>query len=114
MPQVETTEIRSVTIPDGQTVSGAASLEGDTLVGLILDAALDSTSLSFQVSDAVGGTYLALYDDAGNAIAATVAASRAVSLAPAEFSGWRFIKVVGGSAQSGADTIIKLVTRPVA
>lgn len=113
MPQFETVEFRTATIADGATVSGAVSLEGDTLVGLITDAAMDSTAMTFQVSDAVDGTYVALYAPGGSAVSATIAASRAIYLDPTIFGGWRFLKVVGGSAQSGAATTVTLVTRPL-
>lgn len=113
MPQVETVELHTVTIADEATTSDAASLVGDTLVGLITDAAIDSTAITFTVSTTVDGTYVPLHAPGGSAVSVTVAASRAIYLDPLIFGPWRFIKLVGGTAQDGADTVVTLLTRPL-
>ncbi len=103
----------TATIADGQSLSGEVDLGGHALVGLVIPSGWQTaTSITFQVASATGGTFVNLYDDAGNEVTVTVAASRGVgcdavagALAP-----WRFIKVRSGTsgsavAQAGGDTI---------
>lgn len=113
MPQTETAQLRTVTIADTEDTSDAVYLEGDTLVGLITDAELDGTAITFEVSNAIDGTYVPLHAPGGTEVSVTVAASRAVYLDPTIFGGWRFVRLVSGSAQDGADTTITLVAMPL-
>ena len=101
----------SVVIANGQTVSEAAPFYGLRLVGLITPAALTGTSVTFQGS-VDGVTYVPIYDSAGVAITATVSTSRWTVLDPADFAGMAYIKVVSGSAEGAARTIV-LIARPV-
>ena len=100
-----------VTIASSGTVSTAANLLGMRLVGIVTPAALTGTALTFQGS-ADGSTYTALYDTAGDAVGATVAADRWVVLDPADFAGIPYIKAVSGSAEA-AERTITLIVRPV-
>jgi hypothetical protein len=102
-----------VTIANGATVSGAADLKGTRLVGVGLPASLTSTAMTIQGS--IDGTNYALINLPGGALSLTVASSRFVGLTAdmqAALRGFRYIKVVGGSAESGAK-IITLVSMPV-
>lgn len=101
---------QKVTILSGQTVSDAKDLANTTLCGIETPAALTSTAITFQGSND-GTTYVPIKDSvSGAAISVTVTTSSGYSLNPSQFAGWRFIKVVGGSAE-GADRIIKLCVR---
>lgn len=104
-------KISTVTIANGQTVSGAADLDGCHLFAIQTPAALTGVAFTFQVADTLAGTYAALYDDAGVAVSVTVAASRVIYLDPTIFAGFQFVKVVSGSAE-GASRVITLFSRP--
>jgi len=105
--------LSTVTIANGQTVSDALDLSraGFSLVGIVTPAALTGATFTFQAS-ADGVTYNAVYDKTGALVSVTVAASRYVVLAPADFAGIAYLKVVSGSTEGGARTI-GLVARPV-
>jgi hypothetical protein len=62
-----------------------------------------------------GTTYVPLYDTDGQvSIANTEAvASRAISLDPATFLGWRYVKIATAAAQTTTDTTITLVGRAI-
>ena len=112
MAITETAGSTTATIAEGDTVSGAVSLVGVTILGLITPAALTGTALTFQVSASAAGAYVPLHDATGAAVSVTVAASRAYYLSPAIFAVWRAVKVVSGSAEA-ADRTITLLTGPV-
>lgn len=112
MPVYETTSTTTAAIANGATTSGAVSLEGVTILGIIMPATFTGTALTFQVCDTSGGTYVALYDSTNAAVSVTVGTSRAYYLDPAIFAAWRFVKVVSGSTEGGARSIT-LLTRPV-
>lgn len=111
----------TVTIANGAALSGAADLLGNSLVGVQMPSTWTAASLSFDVS-IDGSTYTALYI-VNSSMAATEyaitspAASYGISLDPAIFAGWRFVKVRSGTSgspvnQGGARTMT-LVVRPV-
>ena len=102
----------TVVIADSATVSSAADLNGTTLVGIDIPAGFDGTAMTFQVSsDGVTYyTYKKLAD--GLAVTAVVGANASYATVPTDFAGYRFIKLVAGTAQTGAITIT-LKTIPV-
>lgn len=93
---------QSVTILDSATESSTADLHGCTLVGLVLPAGLEGTSMTFKSSDSLDGTYYGIFDQAGNAASFTVAASRYVSFDLDVFKAVRYLKVVAGTSQTGS------------
>lgn len=111
----------TVTIAQGAALSGAVDLYGCSLVGIQMPATWTAASLSFDVS-IDGTTYTALYT-VSSALAATEyaitspAASYGISLDPAIFAGWRFLKVRSGTAAAtvnqAAARVITLIVRPV-
>ena len=101
----------TVTIADGATVSSAADMNGTGLVGITIPSTYDGTAMTFKVSSD-GTNYFDFYNGAGTLAAYVVAASRAIGVAPADFAGWRFLKLVAGTAQTG-DTVITLQTLPL-
>lgn len=102
----------SVTITSGQTVSAAIDLLGQVLCQIQIPAAFTGTTLTFQSSHD-DSTYQALYNSGNIALSITVAAGRNYNIAPPDFAGCRFLKLVSGSAE-GADRAIRLITRQVA
>lgn len=104
-----------VVIADGETTSDAVDLLGTSLLAFITDAALDGTAFTFAVSDELSGAYVPLKDmSTGVALAAIVGTSSQYATNPADFASVRFLKIVSGTAQSGADTTIKIVNRRLA
>lgn len=101
----------TVTIADGATESSAADLQGTSLVGMVIPAAFDGASMTFKVSSD-GTTYQTFKNLAGTTATAVVAASNSYGIVPADFAGWRFIKLVADTAQTGA-TVITLQTLPL-
>ena len=102
----------AATVATGQTTSSEVDIADCLLLGVILPAEFDGTTLGFTVSTTTGGTFYTLRDGAGAAaVSYTVAASSYVALDPGLFAGVRYVKIVLGS-QTGA-TAAKLVCRPL-
>lgn len=95
-----------ITIANSTTVSAAVDLAGTTLHGLILPAALTGVAMTFQMSDTLAGTYVAVQNLSGASHSVTVAASKFVPVDPNIFAGIRFLKLVSGSAEAADRTII--------
>ena len=103
---------RPVTIAVGETISTAVDVYGTCIGALITDANLTGTALTFLCSDSLNGTYLSYKDlKTGAAAAAVVTTSGYYATAPIDFSFVRFIKVVSGTIQATADSVVTLVTR---
>lgn len=107
---------KPATIANGQTVGAVVDLRGQRLVGIKTPADLTGTTLTWQVSEAVDGTFYAAYHLSTLAVTATVlttvADDKYIALpfdkAPANC----FLKLVSGSAE-GADRTFYLFTEPV-
>lgn len=101
--------LNSVTIASSGTTSGAIDLQGLVLCQIIMPAAFTGTGLTFSSSwDDV--TYQVLYNSSNSALSLTVTASRNYDLAPQDFCGCRFLKLISGSTELG-NRVIGLVTR---
>lgn len=102
-------------IANGATASSACDLGlldgGQGLAGFVLPATFTGTAITFQVS-VDDSTYQALYN--GNTqLSITVAQGRSYGLTAdnrALLFGWRFVKLVSGSAEGG-ERSIKLLVR---
>lgn len=101
-------DTQTATIASGATASGAVDARGASGGGYALPSTFDGTTLTFTVCSTSGGTYQTLYDQYGNALSVTVAASRSYPL-PQELFGWPYFKFVAGTSQSTTDTIITVV-----
>lgn len=105
----------SVVIADGASLSGAGVLVG-TPVALILDAALDTQTLTFQGSSD-GANYQNMYDAAGSELSAAGVASRRIVLNPVDFVNCTHLKVrsglSGAPANQGGATTVTIVCRAV-
>lgn len=96
-----------VTIASSETTSGVADFGDLTLSGITLPA-MTGTSVTFQVS-ADGTNFYTLHDSTKTALSVTCdGTARAFYLEPTKFAGYRWIKVVSGSAE-GAERTIKLI-----
>lgn len=106
---------QTAVIANGATVSSSCDLGlldgGQGLAGFVLPATFTGTAIKFQVS-VDDSTYQALYN--GNTeLSITVAQGRSYGLTAdnrALLFGWRFVKLVSGSAEGG-ERSIKLLVR---
>ena len=104
-----------VVIANGATTSNAVDLLGTSLGALITDAALNGTSFTFLASNDKDVGYLPIHRLVDGAIlTAVVGTSRYNPTNPTDFAFVRFLRIVSGTAQSGAATTIKLVNRRLA
>lgn len=119
---------KDVTISDGSSLSGAAKLDGMLLIGLRTDSAWDSNVITFQVGvsndvggiDETGTSFLDVYEQDGTEAQAgsssSITADSHVTLDPALFAGFEYVKVrsgTSGSAQNqSGDTVVTLVLTP--
>lgn len=99
----------SVSIANGASLSGALNLGTYRLAGIVIPAAFDGTSLTFQVS-LDNETYVNLYKEDGTEYTLTVSTSRGVAVDLSVFAGWPYIKIRSGtsgaaSVQSAARTV---------
>ena len=108
------TVTHTAVIPISDTVSNACDLgnvgPSEGLAGFVLPAEFTGTAIKFQVS-ADDVTYRALYN-AGTELSITVAQARAQGLTAdqrALLFGWRFVKLVSGSAEAAERSIQVLV-----
>lgn len=98
-------------IANGETVSSAVDLHGMVLCGLYVPASMTGTALKFHACPTVDGTYVVVKGTDGNEVSVTVSDDHYCRLDPKDFDGIRFLKIVSGSAETGAKTIT-LAARP--
>lgn len=97
---------RSVVIANGQQSSGAIDCGGMALCGILFPAAFTGTALTFEVSDAIDGTFVPLKSTtSGSALSYTVAQATYGAIDPKDFQGVRFLKVKSGSSEGAARTL---------
>ena len=103
---------KTVTIADGQTTSpavdtGLLTTHSKTqLVGITFPASMTSTSMTFERATTEAGTYTPLREVGGAArYPVTVTSGETVTLDPRVFICAPYIKLVGGSSETGAKVI---------
>jgi len=102
----------TATIAISGTVSSVVDCtDGRTAFAIITPAALTGTAMTFQASHD-GVTYTPITDTAGAAVSITVAASRYIPIASANFAGVRYLKIVSGTTEVAARAII-VMRRPL-
>lgn len=100
-----------VTIANGGTASTAVDLKGCTLCGFSTPASLTGTAMTFQTT-LDGTNWLTIKDSAGADVSFVVESSKYYVVSPANFAGIRDLRLVSGSAETGAK-IINLFLRQV-
>jgi hypothetical protein len=104
-------------IAGGQSVSGAVSLGGLRLFGLVMPSAWTAAGVTFQMSPDGGATWNNVYDVNGNEITVTAGTSRFIALDPANFAAVPMLKLRSGTSgtpvNQGADRTIQLVLRAI-
>ena len=103
---------RTPVISNGTTTSNAVDLLGQVLVQIQIPAAFTGTAISFQSSHD-DTTYQALYNDSNTQLSITVGAGRNYNIAPTDFAGCRYLKIVS-NASEGSDRSIRLILRECA
>lgn len=98
----------TITIANGEATSTAFDARGFATFGIVLPASFTGTSLTFQVSHD-NSTFQALHNTAGNAVSQTVAQGKSYIL-PAELAPWRYFKVVSGSNEAAARTLVVMAS----
>lgn len=111
-----TINYETVTIASGASLSGALNIASRNFFGIIMPSSWTSASLTFQGSFD-GTTYYNLYDEGGNEVTFTVAASRYVIIStPAKFLGLKKLKIRSGTSGSavnqGGDRTIGVIVIP--
>lgn len=95
---------KSVTIANGVQVSSVIDQSSMTLIGVKVPSAFTGTTITFQMCDTSGGTYVDVYNSAGQ-VSYTVAPSRYVAINPADLQGCAFLKIKSGTAEGAARTL---------
>lgn len=101
---------QTLTIANGQTTTTAFTASNFVAFGLQMPAAFTGTTITFTVSADDDTTYQALYDVNNVQVSMTVAASRSYDL-PAELASWDHFKIVSGSAEGAARSLIVIGKR---
>jgi len=100
-----------VDISEDDDLSTEVDLGGYALMGLIIPT-IDSANLTFEVSDATGGTFSTLKDKGGTAVTVTAGtggfAVSADDLAP--LAAYRYVKVATSATQT-ADRTFKFILK---
>lgn len=102
----------SVTIATSGTISGAITLNGNNLVGLLIPSTWDGGNITIMGCDTVGGTYVDIYDSNGNIATVTVGGvSRIVGLTGSimqAVANVPFIQLKSASAVAATRSIVVL------
>lgn len=92
-------------IASSGTTGANIDLAGTRMCGFVLGAAWTAGTLSWEVS-LDGTTWVPLYNPVDNTLLSyQVAASRAYSVDPAMYAGWRWLRPKSSVAQTGGATI---------
>lgn len=93
-------------IATSETESTALTMGGFALCGILLRG-FTGTTITFEVCDTVGGTYVPLKSTtSGTSLSYTVAANTYVAIDPKDFDGVQFLKIVSGSSEGSARTLL--------
>lgn len=101
---------KQVVISAAGTKTPAFDLGGLTLVGIILPV-MTGTALTFEISDALAGTYVPVKSTtSGSALSYTIASSTYAAIDPNAVMGLNFGKLVSGTTEV-ADRTITLILK---
>jgi hypothetical protein len=100
---------RQVTVSVGQTISNLVDLKGETVIGVYVPAGFSGTVISFQASPD-GTNFFTVNDETGVALSVTVVAGTFVKIDPSYLAGIRYLKLVSGTIQASADSVLTLAT----
>lgn len=96
-----------VVIANAGQESAAIDCGGFALCGILLPASFTGTALTFEVSNTIDGTFVALKSTlSGTALSYTVAQGTYAAIDPKDFQGVRFLKIKSGSTEGADRTLI--------
>lgn len=102
-----------LSIANGDQESSAIDCQGFVLCGIFFPAAFTGTTLTFEISDLLAGTYVPLKNTtSGTSLSYTIAQGTFAAIDPKDFQGVRFLKVKSGSAE-GASRTLKCAMRGI-
>lgn len=106
----------TATIANGESLSGAVDLNGESLWGIIMPSAWTTAVITFSVSND-NVTYYPLRYNGSEHQQAEAAASVAITIDPVILNPGRYVKVRSGTSASavaqGAERVITLLTKPL-
>lgn len=110
-------EAKNVSIAFSASLSGELNAEGLCLSGVIMPSEWTTANLTFQASNASGGTYRSVYDNGGTEVNITASAARTIVFTAADkeaLEPLQYLKFRSGTAgtavrQSGDRTLIALL-----
>ena len=105
--------VREATIAVDTTTSNEIDTEGYPVLGFDIPSTFNGVALAIHACAVSGGTFKALYDSDGNAIALVVAASRCVGLTGVDaqaVAAFRYLKLVADT-QTTTATVIPVVLK---
>jgi hypothetical protein len=93
---------QTVNIANAGSLSPEVDTTGRSLAAIIMPSAWTAAVLTFQGSNASGGTFADVYDDQGNEVTVQAAASRAIGLDAVSLAlaPYRYLKVRSGTGAS--------------
>jgi hypothetical protein len=112
-----TWDVVPATISSGTALSSMIDLKGLRLFAVGMPSSWTTANLTFQVSPDGGTTWFELYDQNGNEITATAAASNGIVLSPSQFSAFEYLRIRSGTAalpvNQMANATLQLILRAV-
>jgi hypothetical protein len=106
----------TVTVANGASLSGAASLKELKVLAFVTDAAWDTNAVTFQGSFD-GTNFFNLWNDSAEYSIAAVPASTLVAINPVNFMGLHSVKVRSGTSAAAVNqvgaTVVTLIVSPM-
>ena len=100
---------QEITIDSGSVTSSAVTLHGTMLVGMILPAGFQGSTVSMQGSiDA--STYYNLYSAGGTQLQTSAGASRYIYFAPTDWVGVPYVRAIAAATQTASRTVTMVST----
>jgi hypothetical protein len=102
---LQTAQVNTVTIAASAALSGAIDFRRFSRMEVHMPSAWTAADIGFQVSGAIDGTYLPLYDEADPAVLLEIGAPAVdqAHVAPAKLAGAAFVKLWSQTAGTGVN-----------
>lgn len=85
--------------------SAAIAMNGFDLVGIEFPTTFTGTTVTFEMSSAIDGTYVPVYNSSGQ-VSYTIAQARYYAIDPKDLQGVQFLKIKSGSTEGAARTLL--------
>jgi hypothetical protein len=94
-------KVIATSIASGQSLSGEINIGGYSTVEIQMPSSWDAANFTFQSSNASGGTYQNMYDDAGTEVTVNAVASR--NMTTTKLQGAVYIKIRSGTSSTAVN-----------